>query len=87
MKKIFLFLVMALCALGINAQQGHLILSTPEVQVEYQVTAMSPNGRWACGNINDGNYRGFIWDLVSGEVTELLRLAISRLLLTYPTTE
>ena len=71
MKKIFLFLVMALCALGINAQQGHLILSTPEVQVEYQVTAMSPNGRWACGNINDGNYRGFIWDLVSGEVTEL----------------
>lgn len=71
MKKIYLFLVLALSALGINAQQGNLILSTPEVQVEYQVTAMSPNGRWACGNINDGNYRGFIWDLVSGEVTEL----------------
>lgn len=71
MKKFYLFFCAAMLTLIVNAKNGYVIFSTPIVQVEYQVTAMSPNGRWACGNINDGNYRGFIWDLISGELTEL----------------
>ena len=70
-KKILSCLLIALCAAFSYAQDGYVILTSPEVAVEYQVVAISPNGRWACGNINDGNYRGFVWDLVSGEVTEL----------------
>lgn len=72
MKKICFLLLSALWAVTSSAQQqGYVVLSTPEVAVEYQVVAISPNAKWACGNINDGNYRGFIWNLVSGEVTEL----------------
>ncbi len=71
MKRFYSILCTFLLALGVSAQNGVRILSTPIVDVEYQVTSMSPNGKWACGNINDGNYRGFIWNLTTGEVTEL----------------
>ena len=71
MKKFLSTLCAAFIAICMFAQNGTLILSTPLVDVEYQVTSMSPNGKWACGNINDGNYRGFIWDLSTGKLTEL----------------
>lgn len=71
MKKFLSVLCTAFISLSLLAQNGTLVLSTPIVDVEYQVTSMSPNGKWACGNINDGNYRGFIWNLTTGKVTEL----------------
>lgn len=55
---------------GAKAQSA-LVLQSPEVDVEYQVTAMSPNGKWACGNVNDGYARGFRWNLTTGEFIEL----------------
>ena len=58
------------CAGAMNAQNP-LILQSPNVEVEYQVASLSPNGKWACGNINDGYYHGFLWNLTTGELSEL----------------
>ena len=71
MRKIYSLLCMLMLGIGMYAQKGNLILSTPELNVEYQVVSISPNGKWACGNIYEGSYRGFLWNLTSGEVTEL----------------
>ena len=70
MKNVYLLLCAFLSTLAVYAQEGNLVLSTPLVDVEYQITGMSPNGKWACGTINDGNYRGFLWNLTTGEVRE-----------------
>lgn len=71
MKKFYSILSAFLIGISVYAQKEALILSTPLVEVEYQVTSLSRNGKWACGIINDGNTRGFIWDLSTGKVTEL----------------
>lgn len=71
MRKIYSLLCMLMLGIGMYAQKGNLIMSSPEVNVEYQVMSISPNGKWACGNINDGSYRSFLWNLTSGEITEL----------------
>ena len=71
MRRIYSLLCMLMLGIGMYAQKGNLILTTPDVNVEYQVMSISPNGKWACGNINDGSYRSFLWNLTSGEITEL----------------
>ncbi len=65
-----------ICALltmsTVSAQNDNLVLlGTDVIEVEYQVTSMSPNGLWACGNINDGDSRAWRWDLTTGELTQL----------------
>lgn len=60
--------LLALC--NIKAQNS-IIIQSPNVDVEYQITHISPNGKWACGNINDGYYRGFRWNLTTNELREL----------------
>lgn len=72
MKKVYLTLSATLLALtGASAQKGALVLQSPNVPVEYQVIKLSPNGQWACGNINDGFEHSFRWNLVTGEFREL----------------
>ena len=71
MKKINLLFCASFMAMGAFAQNGVQILVGPDVKVEYQVVNLSPNGRWACGNVNDGDGRGFVWDLVNDKITQL----------------
>ncbi len=72
MKKLNLILAASFLSLGSVAQENNVqILVGPDVLVEYQVVSMSPNGRWACGNVNDGEGRGFIWDIVNNEITQV----------------
>lgn len=78
MKKVNLFLAASFLSLGSMAQENNVqILVGPDVLVEYQVVSMSPNGRWACGNVNDGEGRGFIWDIVNNEITQVAPLGQS----------
>lgn len=79
MKKIYTALCAALATLGANAQNGNLVLETPATGVEYQVTSLSPNGKWACGSLNDAAQRAFLWNLTSGEIIELSVPGISSL--------
>ena len=72
MKKLNLFFCASLLASGLVAQNGNVqVLVGPKVKVEYQMVNMSANGRWACGNVNDGDGRGFVWDIVNDEITQL----------------
>lgn len=71
MKKMNLLISASLLVSGLVAQNNVQILVGPDVQVEYQVVNMSANGRWACGNVNDGDGRGFVWDLVNDKITML----------------
>lgn len=72
MKKINLILGASLFSLGVSAQEiTPQILVGPDVLVEYQLVSMSANGKWACGNINDGDGRGFIWDIENNEITAI----------------
>ena len=72
MKKFYsLICAAALASMSANAQKGNLVFSTPALGIEYQVTSLSPNGKWACGLINDGAVRGFLWNLTSGEMIDL----------------
>lgn len=71
MKKNLLFCA-SLLSIGAMAQKNNVqILVGPDVLVEYQMVNMSANGRWACGNVNDGEGRGFIWDIVNNEITQV----------------
>lgn len=71
MKKILTLCLSLLFAFGGAKAQTALVLQSPNVDVEYLVSGMSPNGKWACGNVNDGYPRGFRWNLVTGEFIEL----------------
>ena len=72
MKKLNLFFCASLFSLSTMAQEiTPQILVGPDVLVEYQVVNISANGRWACGNVNDGEGRGFIWDVVNNEITQV----------------
>ncbi len=71
MKKNLLFCA-SLLSMGAMAQENNVqILVGPDVLVEYQMVNMSANGRWACGNVNDGEGRGFLWDIVNNEITQV----------------
>ncbi len=71
MKQFLPIFCAGILTVGTLHAQKPIVLQSPDVLNEYQVTGLSPNGKWACGNINDGYYRGFIWNLVTGEVREL----------------
>ncbi len=78
MKNLNLLFCASLFSVGAMAQDiTPQILVGPDVLVEYQVVSMSPNGRWACGNVNDGEGRGFIWDIVNNEITQVAPLGQS----------
>lgn len=60
--------LMALCAF---AEKGALIISSP---LELQLFAVSPNGKWACGVIGDGQtttLQGMLLNVETGEFTYL----------------
>lgn len=61
------FLLMSTVA---YAEKGAFFLYGPE---NLQVTAVSPNGKWACGIVGDGAtiMQGLLWNLVTGETTYL----------------
>lgn len=68
MRKIYLLLlIMVGLSSKVLAEKGTLVLKGPE---GYQVLALSPNGKWACG-VYDGNNLGFVWDLENNIVTNL----------------
>lgn len=72
MKRQNLLFCASLLSLGVAAQENNVqILVGPDVLVEYQMVNMSANGRWACGNVNDGEGRGFLWDIVNNEITQV----------------
>ena len=71
MKRINVFLCTLFLVIGAFAQKGNLVMTTPDVGMQYMLSAVSPNGKWACGSVYDGIERGFIWNLCTGEITEL----------------
>lgn len=70
MKKKLFAVLAVLCACWSQLCADNIILTTPQY---YEISAISPNGKWACGSYNDyssTNY-GFRWNLETGEI-ELL---------------
>ncbi len=78
-KKIFSFLCGVLLASGTMTAQsnGSFSMTVPTTLMEYQIAHVSPNGKWACGIINNDPYNSWVWDLTSGELTELTPLGIA----------
>lgn len=75
MKKLNLLFCASLLGLGATAQEiTPQILVGPDVLVEYQLVSMSANGKWACGNVNDGDGRGFLWDIENNEIIQIAAL-------------
>lgn len=71
MRKFYFALCATIFLIGdLFAQTGALILTGPEY---YQVTALSANGKWACGAYSDGSSTpmAFRWDLTTGEILTL----------------
>lgn len=67
MKKLNLLCGALISVIGLWAQgTGPLVLNTP---ADYQVTALSDNGKWACGTYTNGNNMtyAFRWDLTTGQ--------------------
>ncbi len=56
---------------------GSFSMTVPETLLEYQIAHVSPNGKWACGIITNDPYNGWVWDLTSGELTELTPLGVA----------
>lgn len=73
MKRQNLIFCAALFSMNLVAQNGFQVLVGPDVLEEYQINGMSPNGKWACGVVNEGAgmTRAWRWDLTSGEMVEL----------------
>lgn len=75
MKKLNLIFCASLFGIGGMAQEiSQQILVGPDVLVEYQLVSMSANGKWACGNVNDGDGRGFLWDIENNVITQIAAL-------------
>lgn len=62
---------------GLHAQTGSLVLTLPETVLEYDILHVSSNGKWACGVINNGTFSGWVWNLTTGELTELTQVGIA----------
>lgn len=60
---------LTLCA--VQAENGTLLIPGPNQGALYQLSSLSPNGKWACGIIQDDIMRGFLWNVTTGEVTVL----------------
>ena len=71
MKRINVLLCALIMAIGMFAQKGILVMTTPDLGSQYMISSLSPNGKWACGSIYDGIERGFVWNLNTGEIIEL----------------
>ncbi len=63
-------LMLVLSVFQVQAEKGAMTLYGPDL---LQVTAISPNGKWACGVVGDGSsiLQGLLWNLESGEYTYL----------------
>lgn len=70
MKKLSILFAAILVAISSFAEKGAMILYGP---LQLQVTAVSPNGKWACGIYGDGTsiIQGMLWNLETGEQTYL----------------
>ncbi len=67
MKKFSILCAAVLMAVSGFAEKGALKLLSP---MELQVMAVSPNGKWACGVIGDGQVniqQALLWDMETGE--------------------
>ncbi len=69
-KFIFALCATTLLVADLCAQTGPLMLTGPEY---YQLTAISPNGKWACGAYSDASSTiyAFRWNLTTNEFTPL----------------
>ncbi|RGN51206.1 T9SS type A sorting domain-containing protein [Bacteroides sp. OM05-12] len=68
MRKIYLLFLTVVCLCNtVLAEEGTLMIKGPE---GYQVMAVSPNGKWACG-VYYGSNLGFVWDLENNVITNL----------------
>ena len=71
MKKISTLVVAMILAISALADKGSIILTSP---ANFQVLAVSPNGKWACGISGDGitsTEKGVLWNLETNEFTYL----------------
>ncbi len=71
MKKLAILIAAVLVAIGSFAEKGAIVLTSP---LQFQLNAVSPNGKWACGIIGDGTYtmlQGLLWNLETNETTYL----------------
>lgn len=71
MKKFAVLFVLTLIGFSAFAKKGAMILSGPS---QLEIFAVSPNGKWVCGNIGDGTntlIQGVLWNLESGEIIYL----------------
>ena len=71
MKKLSILFAAVLVAIAAFAEKGAVILYSP---LQYQVTNISPNGKWACGILGDGimtSLQAMLWNLETGETTVL----------------
>lgn len=71
MKKLSTLIAAMLLAVSAFAEKGAIVLTSP---VNFQVLAVSPNGKWACGISGDGitsTEKGVLWNLETGEFTYL----------------
>ena len=71
MKKISTLVMAMILAISALADKGSIILTSP---ANFQVLAVSPNGKWACGISGDGitsTEKGVLWNLETNEFTYL----------------
>ena len=71
MKRLSIICALLMLAMTSFADKGAMVLTGPDL---LQVNAVSPNGKWACGNVGDGTYtiiQGVLWNLQTGEITYL----------------
>lgn len=70
MKKLTILCAALLLAVSAFAEKGHIFLASPSLM---QVSAISPNGKWACGYIGDATsmIQGALWNLETDEVIYL----------------
>lgn len=79
MKKQFIALALGLFLNvgSIYAERGPLVMKLPYTCLQYNALHLSPNGKWACGVIDNGTYSGWIWNLTTGQLTELTQVGVS----------
>lgn len=71
MRRLSALFIAILIAVHAFAEKGAIVLTSP---VNFQVLAVSPNGKWACGISGDGitsTEKGVLWNLETGEFTYL----------------
>lgn len=71
MRKLSVLCVLMCICFYAFAEKGVIILKSP---TEFQVLAVSPNGKWACGISGDGitsPEKGVLWNVETGEFTYL----------------